>query len=170
MRNIELKLYITNLGKYNEGDLIYGELNLPYGEGELEEVLEEIGINAEYEEYFISDYETNLNIRIGEYTPINQLNDQIKDLECIGADVNIINGIAEHYTENLEEIFHHIHSGQVSTLHNVRNNLTLGMAIMEELDNFKMPNHLKNHFNFEEYGEQSEYHLIDGDMAFTIYW
>ena len=57
------KGYITNLGKYNEGDLVYKLISFPISEGELNEALAAIGCkyvdengtvhNEFYEEYFL---------------------------------------------------------------------------------------------------------------------
>lgn len=55
-----LNIYITNLGKYNEGELIGEWAELPVNEEELQEILNRIGINEEYEEYFITDFETDI--------------------------------------------------------------------------------------------------------------
>lgn len=83
-----LNIYITNLGKYNEGELIGEWLTLPATEEELEVVLNSIGISDKpdkdgnyYEEYFITDYESDLNIEVGEYDNINELNDMAQQIE-----------------------------------------------------------------------------------------
>lgn len=52
-----MNIYLTNLGKYNEGQLIGEWVELPVSNEELQKVFERIGINEEYEEYFITDYE-----------------------------------------------------------------------------------------------------------------
>ena len=41
-----MEAYITNLGKYNEGELVGKWISLPISEEELEQVLQEIGINT----------------------------------------------------------------------------------------------------------------------------
>lgn len=77
-----LKIYLTNLGKYNEGFLIGEWVTLPIDEEELEEVLERIGINEEYEETFITDYETDIDgVTVGEYDSIDDLNELSETLE-----------------------------------------------------------------------------------------
>ena len=77
---IMLKIYLTNLGKYNEGELLGEWVELPVDEEELQEVFKRIGISSEpdaegnyYEEYFITDYETDFDLQIGEYENINKL-------------------------------------------------------------------------------------------------
>ena len=70
------QIAITNLGKYNDGILSFKWLELPCTEEELQETLEAIGIDGtEYEEYFISDYETEIpGMRIEEDESIEDLN------------------------------------------------------------------------------------------------
>lgn len=78
-----LSIYVTNLGKYNEGNLVGEWLALPCTEEELQEVLKRIGINEEYEEYFITDYESDCGIKVGEYENIIELNEQLAELEAL---------------------------------------------------------------------------------------
>ena len=97
-----IKLYLANLGKYNEGELKGAWIELPYTKEELEEKFVEIGIahyDAEgnyvpyvvetdekgyeymYEEYAIHDYETDLNIPINEYSSLDNLNAIAENVE-----------------------------------------------------------------------------------------
>ena len=55
--------YITNLGKYNEGELVGEWVKFPTTSEDLQKVFERIGIGSKddfgnpYEEWFISDYD-----------------------------------------------------------------------------------------------------------------
>ena len=162
-----IALYVTNLGKYNQGYLVYERLELPYYEGELEEVLEAIGINEDYEEWFISDYETDLEIKIGEYSNIEYLNDFVKEIE--GVDINIINGIAEHHTDNPEEILSIIRNESYSILSNVETEHDLGLAIAEEFHNVSLNDFISSYIDYEQIGRDSGYTFMDGSMALEIY-
>lgn len=91
-----MNLYLANLGKYNEGELVGTWLSLPCTDTELEDALVEIGVatyknNGEfsmgklevkngvgyiYEEYAIHDWECDINgIEISEYSNIEKLNE-----------------------------------------------------------------------------------------------
>lgn len=79
---MEMEIYLTNLGMYNEGTL-HGEwFKLPM---DIEESLEKIGIGSKnsyggvYEEYFITDYIAPF--KIGEYDSLEKLNDIAEELE-----------------------------------------------------------------------------------------
>lgn len=81
-----LNIYITNLGKYNEGELIGEWVELPCDD--LESVCERIGINEEHEEMFITDYESDFEgLQIGEYDNIEELNEWAEELEGVDAEV-----------------------------------------------------------------------------------
>ena len=55
----DMQVYIANLGKYNEGELVGAWFTFPI---DFEEVKEKIGLNDEYEEYAIHDYEYPLRL------------------------------------------------------------------------------------------------------------
>lgn len=76
------KLYIANLGKYNEGRLVGEWFTVPVN---MEEVREKIGLNDEYEECAIHDYE--LPFEIGEYESIERINSLYHQLEDADEDV-----------------------------------------------------------------------------------
>lgn len=74
----EITGFITNLGLYNEGVLVGKYITFPITKAELQEALNEIGINEEYEEWFFTDfdgeYPKNVYDILGEYTSISELN------------------------------------------------------------------------------------------------
>lgn len=79
---MEMEIYLTNLGMYNEGTL-HGEwFELPM---DIEEALKKIGIGSKrhdgsvYEEWFITDYIAPF--QIGEYDNLEKLNDIAEELE-----------------------------------------------------------------------------------------
>lgn len=76
---MKVKVFLTNLGKYNEGQLIGKWVEMPIYEDELEEVLEDIGINEEYEEFFITDYEAPF--KINKFDSIESINEEIEAYE-----------------------------------------------------------------------------------------
>lgn len=75
------KIYIMNLGKYNEGNLVGEWLELPASEEEIKETLDNISINELYEEYIIADYENTFDFKISEYSNIEELNQVAEYLE-----------------------------------------------------------------------------------------
>lgn len=77
MENGVIEAYVTNLGKYNEGELVGEWVKFPVSKEEMKNVLDRIGIGAEYEEIFITDYDTSLygvSSQLGEYENLDKLN------------------------------------------------------------------------------------------------
>ena len=98
-----INVALTNLGKYNEGELIYDWLTLPATEEEISETLKRIGINEEYEEYFITDWECEIEgIKIGEYSNLETLNEMAEKLdEC--SNLEIVEALMEAFGYDVEE-------------------------------------------------------------------
>lgn len=77
------RVFLTNLGKYNEGELVGKWIDLPISDEELKNVLDEIGINERYEETFITDYENDYDYRVDEYDSIEELNEFAEKVESL---------------------------------------------------------------------------------------
>ncbi|WP_449290987.1 antirestriction protein ArdA [Oscillibacter ruminantium] len=77
MDDCAFEAFVTNLGKYNEGQLVGEWVKFPTTAEEMQEVFKRIGINAEYEEIFITDYDVDsprLYEKLGEYENLDTLN------------------------------------------------------------------------------------------------
>ena len=77
-----MRIYIANLGKYNEGELVGAWFTPPV---DYDEMAERIGLNDRYEEYAIHDYE--LPFEIDEYTPIEEVNRLCEMVEDLPEDI-----------------------------------------------------------------------------------
>lgn len=81
------EVFITNLGKYSEGNLVGEWVKFPITNDEMQEVFKRIGINRRYEEWFITCYEggaPGICDLLGEYESLSELNylaNQIMDLD-----------------------------------------------------------------------------------------
>ena len=157
--------FITNLGKYNEGELVGEWVKFPTTAEEMKEVFKRIGIGQKddfgqpYEEWFITDYDCyvdGLYSKLGEYENLDELNylasklDEMSDSEYAqfqagmemgdhcGSLQEIIN-----LTENLDcyEVYPDIHDYD-----------DLGRYYIEELDVMQVPEHLQNYIDYEAYG------------------
>ena len=74
MKDFYIRVYLTNLGKYVEGYLIGKWITLSTAINWKEE-LESIDVKdgTDYEEFFITDFESNANIKVNEYMSISEL-------------------------------------------------------------------------------------------------
>ncbi|HBF6293791.1 TPA: antirestriction protein ArdA [Clostridioides difficile] len=159
-----LNIYITNLGKYNEGELIGEWAELPVNEEELQEILNRIGINEEYEEYFITDFETYMKgLEIEEYSNIKQLNELAKKIEKLDmTDFGQLEALLEGDYIELDTILENDisdllenHDFTLLDGENPSKEIELAYNSIENLggiDNLDIET-LKKYFNYKEYGE-----------------
>ena len=159
-----LNIFITNLGKYNEGELVGEWVELPVSEEELEAVFERIGINEEYEEHFITDYETDITgLKVGEYDSIEDLNELAETLEDLDEyEREIVEAmISEGY--DLEEALEK--KDDCMIYHDCNDMTDVAEQYAEEtglLDS--IPENLRYYFDFEAYGRDMG---IEGTFVFT---
>ena len=161
-----LNIYITNLGKYNEGELVGEWVELPKTSEELAAVYKRIGINAQYEEMFISDYETDVNgLEVGEYSNIDQLNTIAKlltdcnNIEAVEAYLDY-NGsmtlleIANVIAQADEIEFYSYEFEGIQYCENDSNAEKYGrtMAELNGITKYLEDKNLECYFDFEEYG------------------
>lgn len=76
-RDCAFEAFITNLGKYNEGELVGEWVKFPITNDKMQEVFKRIGIGRHYEEWFITDYECpdpGIYDTLGEYESLSELN------------------------------------------------------------------------------------------------
>lgn len=101
----EMKAYITNLGKYNEGCLVGKWIDFPIDEDDFESELESIGVkeNTMYEEWFVTDYDCslfNMYDAFGEYPSIDDINEVAEALEDNESEVTALMEVCS-YTDAL---------------------------------------------------------------------
>lgn len=85
--------FITNLGKYNEGELVGEWVKFPTTAEEMKKVFDRIGIGQKdefgqpYEEWFITDYDCYVGAlydKLGEYENLDELNYLAAKLDEMG--------------------------------------------------------------------------------------
>ena len=159
-----IKIFITNLGKYNEGELIGEWVELPVSEEELETVFERIGINEEYEEYFITDYETDIDgFEIGEYDRIDLLNEIAETLEYLDEYEREIVGILLSEGYSLEDALDEKDNCMIYFNCHDMEDIAIEYAKETGLLN-SIPENLQNYFDFEALGRDMSY---EGHFVFT---
>ena len=162
---MEFKIFIANLGKYNEGKMVGEWINLPATEEELEEVLDRIGINEEYEEIFIPDYENEFNYKVNEYANLDELNDIAYKLDNLTTDEKekIKAGLElwdfEDVFDNLDDFI---------LMENINSDYDLGYYWIEESGCYNLDNLgvLRNYINYEAFGRDIRF---ETDGGFTSY-
>lgn len=151
----EMRVYIANLGKYNEGELVGAWFEPPI---DMDEVRECIGLNEQYEEYAIHDFE--LPFEIGEYTPIEEINrlcEMVEDLpdyirDNMGSLLSYYSGV-EDFCEHADDII--LWSGCDTTADVAEQMLDDGLISDETL---------RRYFDSAQYGRDL---LMEGDFVET---
>ena len=153
-----MKIFITNLGKYTEGYLIGKWVKLPVSEDKLNEVLEAIGINEYYEEYFITDYENEI-IGIGdvisEYSSVVALNELAQRLEDLSADeADKLGAVLEYEAcRSVSDVLELLDKlDEFDLLTDVTDDEELGYYYAEEYRCIDIPEHIQPYFDYEKFG------------------
>lgn len=156
---MEIKGYITNLGKYNEGMLDGKWITFPIDDDELEKALEEIGINERYEEYFFTDFENNI-FNFGEYTSISEINDIVERFNelCKWHNEEIVIALCDNYWNDMDDVERAINN--IWTFWNVDNMEEVAEQYVEEVGLLEnIPSDLQEYFDYEKYGRNLQFSL-----------
>lgn len=145
---MKTSIFLTNLGKYNEGELVGEWIDLPIEDDELQEVLKRIGIDDDqYEEYFITDYESDV-LKIDEYSNIQSLNEQLEEIQdlCDDHGEELIETMLGEYN-NIEDVKHELNNKNCS-IREARSYEDLSEGLMEEWGLFEdVPENLRGYID-----------------------
>lgn len=157
--------FITNLGKYNEGELVGEWVKFPTTSEELQKVFERIGIGSKddfgnpYEEWFISDYDCyvdGLYEKLGEYENLDELNYLASKLdELDDHDYNHFQAAMQisDYTGSIKDVINLIDNLDKYEIYpGVESNADLGHYYIEELGMMEVPDYLADYIDYEAYG------------------
>jgi len=157
--------FITNLGKYNEGERVGEWVKFPTTSEELQKVFERIGIGSKddfgnpYEEWFISDYDCyvdGLYEKLGEYENLDELNYMASKLdELDDHDYNHFQAAMQisDYTGSIKDVINLIDNLDKYEIYpGVESNADLGHYYIEELGMMEVPDYLADYIDYEAYG------------------
>ena len=169
--------FITNLGKYNEGELVGEWVKFPTTAEELKEVFKRIGIGQRddfgqpYEEWFITDYDCyvdGLYDKLGEYENLDELNylasklDEMSDSEYAQFQAGMEMG---DHCGSLQEIINLTENLDCYEIYpNIEDYDDLGRYYIDELEVMQIPEHLQNYIDYEAYGRDV---AMDENGSFT---
>ena len=128
-----MNIYLTNLGKYNEGELVGEWVQLPISNEELQKVFERIGINEEYEEYFITDYECDF-YEIGEYENIDTLNEIAEKIDNLDEEQEqVVKVLMSECGYDLDDAIEKAENGDYRIYSNCDNMTDVAYAVVDEV-------------------------------------
>ena len=149
--------YITNLGKYNEGEVVGETLKFPTTTEEVQALLKRIGVDGvRYEEFFITSFDGDV-LRLYDYLTEYENLDELNHLACLLSELD------QSDLEKFEAVIDcGSHTSSVADLINLTQNLDcyefypdieneedLGRYFSEDLP---IPDELKDYFDYEAYG------------------
>lgn len=170
-----MKIYLTNLGKYNEGQLVGEWVELPVSQEELKEVFERIGIDGkEYEEYFITDYECDF-YQIGEYENLDTLNEIAERIEELDEEESkVVKALMSELGYTLDEAIEKVNNGDYRIYSDCDDMTDIAYQVVEEckyLNN--VPNNVARYFDYEEFGRdlgiEGTYIFLDNNEAIEVF-
>ena len=152
--------YITNLGKYAEGQLVGETLKFPATTEEVQSLLKNIGVDGVlYEEFFITAFDGDvmgLYDYLTEYENLDELNHlahliselDSDEIETLEAALN-----KGDHTSSVADIINLVHNLDCYELHpGVTDDETLGRIYVEDMELLDVPDNVLPYFDFEAYG------------------
>ena len=154
--------YITNLGKYNEGELVGETLKFPTSPQEVQALLKHIGVDGiRYEEFFITSFDGDV---LGLYDYLSEYEnlDELNHLACLLSELD--QGELEKFEAVIDS---GEHTSSVADLINLTQNLdcyelhpgvddeeTLGRLYVDDMETLVVPDHIKPYFDYEAYSKK----------------
>ena len=154
-----MRIYIANLGKYNEGELVGAWFTPPV---DYDEMAERIGLNDEYEEYAIHDYELPFDLHSD--MPLWEINANCRMvLELEGTPIgNEMKAIQQKWFSSFEEFIDH---KDEIRYYDVGDGAALAEYLIREEYVFgEIPHELLKHIDYHSYGSELE---MDDRYLFT---
>ena len=163
---------MTNLGKYNEGQLVYERVAFPTDTETVQAALKKIGIDGiRYEEIFIADYDGDmpqLYEHLGEYESIDELN----HLACLLSELSqdelaVFEAVMDsgEYTGSVKDLINLSQNlDSYSFYSDVHTEEDLGRMYLQELEAVPVPEHLIDYIDYEAYGRDVRINE-DGHLA-----
>ena len=178
--NAIIKGYITNLGKYNEGELIGKWIEFPISDDELQDVLKEIGCyyvdddgvehNVEYDEYFFSDWDCEIPFDFGEYESISDVNDIAERVEALKTyEQDVLEVILEEHTSDVDEALRIVEGGDY-VIWSGESMADVATTIAEECGYLNsIPERLQCYIDYEKWGRDLDMEgtFLEGDGYFV---
>lgn len=166
-----MNIYLTNLGKYNEGFLIGEWVSLPISNEDLKDVLKRIKISDKpdangnyYEEYFITDWECDY-YNIGEYENIDTLNKIASQVESLDEEESkVVKALMSECGYTLNEAMEKVESGNYTIYYDCEDMIDVAYQVIEEcgyLEN--IPENVARYFDYEAFARDLS---IEGTFIF----
>ena len=171
--------YITNLGKYAEGQLMGETLKFPATTEEVQSLLKNIGVDGvRYEEFFITAFDGDvmgLYDYLTEYENLDELNHLAHLISELDSDeIETLEAVLNKgdHTSSVADIINLVHNLDCYDLHpGVTDDETLGRIYVEDMELLDVPDNVLPYFDFEAYGRDMRIneggHFAPGGYVFN---
>ena len=171
--------YITNLGKYAEGQLVGETLKFPATTEEVQSLLKNIGVDGvRYEEFFITAFDGDvmgLYDYLTEYENLDELNHLAHLISELDSDeIETLEAVLNKgdHTSSVADIINLVHNLDCYDLHpGVTDDETLGRIYVEDMELLDVPDNVLPYFDFEAYGRDMRIneggHFAPGGYVFN---
>jgi antirestriction protein len=185
-----LKIYVANLGKYNEGHLVGEWVNLPCTEEEMQNLFVRIKLarfeNGEYiegyeengsiyEEHAIHDFETDIEgLKVEEYSSISELNELAETIEDFEeSETTALQAFLENGCD-IEKAIEHVQDGDYRIYYDCEDMEDVAQEYADEVGLLdSVPENLRGYFDFASFGRdmgfEGTYIFIGNDCVELIY-
>ena len=176
-----MNIYLTNLGKYNEGFLIGEWVQLPVSQKELKKVLKRIKISDKpdangnyYEEYFITDWECDY-YEIGEYESINTLNKIASQVESLDEEESkVVKALMSECGYTLDEAINKVNSGDYRIYYDCDDMIDVAYEVVEECGYLtNVPKNVARYFDYEAFARdlsiEGTYIFLEDNEVLEVY-
>lgn len=169
-----LRIWLGNIGKYNEGELVGEWFDLPFNEDDWDDMLDKIQLCNEnrewcnefgcpYEEWFIADYESDIpGLKIGEYDNVMELNEIAERYEDLDRHEKVAFAAFIQNGSDFEEAIDGADGGDYRIYYGCDSMKDVAWECMEEYrylaehGNGGIPSLLMDYFDYEAYGRDLE--------------
>lgn len=162
-------IFIANLGKYNEGEMIGDWFELGQDEEDLQSFLEDVvGINEEYEEWFIADTDlSDFDMDIHIYADIFSLNQMfIRYVQLNSSEKELVQAIIEagYYNNYIDDAIDNMDNYTLYS--DIETEFDIGYAMVNEwgiYDTSQIEN-LANYIDYQSLGRDL---ILEGSGTLT---
>ena len=164
--NNPINVWVGNLGKYTEGELVGEWFGLPcYDfEEEWDELMQLIGIGGRYEEVFCADWECSIpGLEYSEYPDYEELDSIAQEWDSLGADEQDAVGIRMSLME--EDVYKAIeHKDDVRIYHGCDCMRDVAERYIRDTGMLDQSDFLSSYFDYEAFGRDM---ALDGYFTYS---
>lgn len=171
-----LRVYVTNLRSYNEGELVGEWLEYPTTKEDIDATIERVA-GGRGDEIFLTDWEGDFTeaLGVGEYSNLYKLQEEVEKLEALGdGEIDKVIAYIEAYgLEELDDIIHKLDDMYI--IYDINDAWDLGYYWIHEAGIYNLDNlgELGDYIDYERLGQDlliADFDLLEGGGVLSVAW